>query len=291
MITNSFELKIDFERGTSDPARVFRSMASLIEATGRFDFDLVSAIACTIQTDLLLEDVQAGSLRTILSRALKAVDGEALKSGDWKQVIGSYLDRGRRRLIERLDAQPDVESKGQLLSIQNDLHVLAQETDIIFIPCYEPITLERLMKNIQNIGNAMAFLGEKDSALYILQGCDVTIPKGIEISPDLRREILVKESITSISEAILKVKKPDFIGRTMWQFKFSDRIIEAKIEDEPWVSDFQSREREVRPGDSLKVTLESTFDYGFSGDVVDAHYTVKEVHEIMKSERFNQLEF
>lgn len=289
-MTNIFELKIDFERGSGNPTRVFRSMTSLIEATSDFDSDLISSIGARVKTDLILEDIQTGSLRSQLSSALKEIDGEALRSGDWKRVLGTYLDKGRLTLIEKLDEKPKIESKEQLVLVQRELHKLALKTDAAFVPHYEPIALDRLLKDIQTFRMGMAYLGEKDAAFVILEGTKEQISKDIEINPDLRDEIMIKESISNTSDAILKVKKPDYIGRSMWQFRFSDHVIEAKIEDEKWLSDFQSRRQEVQPGDSLKVSLETTLDYGFSGDVVDSHYKVKKVYKIMRGGRFEQLE-
>lgn len=289
-MTNIFELKIDFERGSGNPTRVFRSMTSLIEATSDFDSDLISSIGARVKTDLILEDIQTGSLRSQLSSALKEIDGEALRSGDWKRVLGTYLEKGRLTLIEKLDQKPKIESKEQLVLVQRELHKLALKTDAAFVPHYEPITLDRLLKDIQTFRMGMAYLGEKDAAFVIVEGTKEQISKDIEINPDLRDEIMVKESIANTSDAILKVKKPDYIGRSMWQFRFSDHVIEAKIEDEKWLSDFQSRRQEVQPGDSLKVSLETTLDYGFSGDVVDSHYKVKKVYKIMRGGRFEQLE-
>lgn len=290
MEEDRFELKIDFERGTSDPARIFRSMSSLIEATNYFDGDLLSTFDVKIHTGLVLQDIQVGSLRSILSNALKAIDGDALKSGDWKKLMGHYLEKGRLKLIEKLDEKPKIESKEQLVSLQKDLHQIAEATDVVRIPHFQPIALPNLLKDVQSFRLAMGYLGEKDAAYFFLEGSNYEIPKRIEINPELRNEVLIKESITNSTEAIVKVKKPDYIGESMWQFKFSDHVIEAKIQDEPWLSNFQTRKEEVQPGDSLRVTLETTVDYGYGGDVVGTRYVITKVFHVIDGGRSEQME-
>lgn len=291
MEEDTFELKIDFERGTTNPARVFRSMTALIDATNYLDSDLVSSFEVKIRTGLVLQDIEVGSLRSILCNALKAINGDALKSGDWKKMVGTYLNRGRLKLIETLEEKPNVESKEQLVTLQKDLHALAESSDIAAIPHYQPIELPKLLKDIQSFRIGMAYLGEKDSAYYFVEGQNHSIPKKIEISPELRNEVLIKESITNSTEAIIKIKKPDYIGESMWQFRFSDHVIEAKIHHETWLADFQSRKIEAHPGDSLRVILETTVDYGYGGEVVGTHYRVTKVFHVIDGGRTNQLEF
>jgi hypothetical protein len=53
------EIRIEFERGTGDPTRVFRAMAGLIESTQLLDSHLAVSIGANVQTALVLQDVEA----------------------------------------------------------------------------------------------------------------------------------------------------------------------------------------------------------------------------------------
>lgn len=55
-----FELKIDFVRHSTDPARVFRSMAGLIDATTSYNTALASSLGVAADVELYLEDVRSG---------------------------------------------------------------------------------------------------------------------------------------------------------------------------------------------------------------------------------------
>lgn len=77
-----FAIQVDFPPGSPDPARVFRSMTQLIDAFQRLDRELVRTIDLSIEPVLLLEDVEAGRVKTWLRAVLESVDDTALKEGD-----------------------------------------------------------------------------------------------------------------------------------------------------------------------------------------------------------------
>ena len=53
--------------------------------------------------------------------------------------------------------------------------------------------------------------------------------KRMEISTELIREYLTKEKITSEGEKILKVKKPDYLGTSMWSFKYQIKLLMQRL--------------------------------------------------------------
>ena len=65
-ISDSFVLKIDYEKDSPRPSRVFRAMSELIEGFQSLDNNLVQAFPVKVSPVLLLEDIQVGSLRTVI---------------------------------------------------------------------------------------------------------------------------------------------------------------------------------------------------------------------------------
>lgn len=51
------------------------------------------------------------------------------------------------------------------------------------------------------------------------------------------------------------IKKPDYLGRSKWVFKYNGHSIEAKFEGEKWLQKFQNNEETLNPGDSLRVMM------------------------------------
>ena len=96
-------IRIDFERGSERPARVFNAMAGLIDVFQAIDADLAKSVSARIEPVLVLQEVEAGSIKTWLSSVIKSVDDEALKEGDWKKVVGTYLLKGKMQILKFLE--------------------------------------------------------------------------------------------------------------------------------------------------------------------------------------------
>lgn len=71
-------IEIDYKKNSENPSRVFRSMSDLIESFQRIDKQLVNIIDVNIQPVLLLEDVEAGSIKAWLRAAIKRIPDDAL---------------------------------------------------------------------------------------------------------------------------------------------------------------------------------------------------------------------
>lgn len=81
------EIRIEFERGVGDPSRVFRAMAGLIEATESLDSHLALSVGANVRTSLLLQDVEAASLKAKLKTVIEELPDEALKAGEVKKSL------------------------------------------------------------------------------------------------------------------------------------------------------------------------------------------------------------
>ena len=75
---------------------------------------------------------------------------------------------------------------------------------------------------------------------------------------------------------ILKIKKPDYLGDSKWQFKHGKKTMEMKILDDAWLNRFRMKQVTIAPGDSLRAIVKSEVKYDFSNDVIS------EKHEILK---------
>jgi len=87
-------------------------------------------------------------------------------------------------------------------------------------------------------------------------------------------------------ETILKIKKPDILLRTKWDFYYNDKLISAKIDDDGWLEQLHNREFKIGCGDSIKVILEQSFDLDSTMSLVEGseRYTVIKVIENIEFE-------
>ncbi|MDD7380436.1 MAG: hypothetical protein PUG39_04245, partial [Succiniclasticum sp.] len=85
------------------------------------------------------------------------------------------------------------------------------------------------------------------------------------------------EIIENDTECILKVRRPDFLGETEWDFRLQDQAIKGAIKDSEWLNRYLSRKVTVLPGDSLRVILHDTATYDPSGNLIKHKYYIKKV--------------
>jgi hypothetical protein len=278
---SEFYVQIDFQKGTGNPERVFQAMSDLIHTFRHIDQDLSSSIATTIHSKLILQDIEAGSIRARLRSILESIDDDGLKELDWKKLVGSYLVKGKYGILKFLEEKERIDNRKQIEDLRESLVNLAGEADIKKLPFYNPIPEARLIKDLQCLGNSLVPLLENDTVKFSGNGEIVIINKGFVVSPDAIEEILTERVLTGQYEVFLKVKKPDYLGQSMWEFKHEGKLVQAKILDVLWLRRFQNKEIHLGPGDSIRVLVEVKVNYDKYGDVISSHYTVLEVKEII----------
>jgi len=274
-------IQIDYQPGTPDPGRVFRSMAALIEAFHNLDRDLARAVIVAVEPEVLLERVEAGSIRAVLRTVLRQIDDDALRGLDWKPLIGQYLVAGKHRLLQWLDGRHGIHNRAEVVELQRELVDLAPHSieDRLLPPAEVP--LERLLADIEQISVAVVELKGDDAAYFVSAGDTTRIETGIRLTSDEIELLLTQETVSSDTELVLLVKKPDYLGNSRWEFKLGDHPIEAKMVDEPWLERFRRGDVVLRPGDALRALVNTEVSRGFERNIVAIRYEVLQVREII----------
>src|SRR3990170_8137343 len=122
----SFSLVIEFERHSPDPGRVFRAAEGLISLFQEIDRDLAGSIDSKIEPVMMLEDVEAGSLRIWLAQLVNSIDDEALKKLDWKPAVGIFLVKAKYKLVEWMNRSGEVKEYKDLAALSGELRQLAE---------------------------------------------------------------------------------------------------------------------------------------------------------------------
>lgn len=276
-----FALIVDFKKGVSSPTRVFLATADFIRAFESLDHALVKSIDSNIIPVMMLEDVEIGSLKIWLKYALRSTDDEALKSLDWKPAVGKYLVRAKYMFLRWLESDTSPRS---LPDLRKEIGSLAKETDVRQLPDYSLPDAAELIEVAQQVQKVKNRLGDEDKIYIENEGEQMEI--GIEIRSDIDElaKMSTKETITSPASAmILAVKKPDFLGNSKWEFRHGKRTISASIADERFLSDFQGRRRDVRPGDAIRCLVATEMSYGFDNELISESFTVVEVVEVLEN--------
>ncbi len=278
----AFAIEIDFVKGKGDPSRPFRAMVELTEALARFDRDLVKSVDTAIEPVLVLENIEAGSIKSWFMSVLRSTDDSALASGDWKKIVGVYVVKGKYSLLKWLSQAESVTDAKLLENIQAELLRLAEETDLRGLPGYTPMSRTRLAAHIADITVSLGYLDEDDSANYESpRDGTVQFNRALRVNDTDLTELLTARTLVNDDLMILKVKKPDFLGSSMWEFRHDGHPIEAKIADDVWLEKFHDGGAGVLPGSALKALVRVESLYDIENDALPPRYTVLKVYEVL----------
>ncbi|HXG53843.1 MAG TPA: hypothetical protein VNJ03_00550 [Vicinamibacterales bacterium] len=274
-------IRIAYVPGTLDPARVFRAMAGLIDAFHRIDRHLAQTVSVTVEPLVVLERVEAGSIRAILRTILTQVPDDALQNLDLRPILGQYLVRGKHRLLEWADGKQRVPSLPEVKELQQELRRQAPQTmtDRLLPPAVVPT--EDLLWDLEALSRAVAHLKGGDSAEFISRRDQTRIETRLVVTREDIESLLTQEMVTSENQMLLLVKKPDYLGNSMWEFRLGEKNIDAKMMDELWLERFRRSEIPLRPGDALRARVKTEIARGFEGEEVSVKYYVLRVSGVV----------
>ncbi len=283
-------IEIQFERGSKNPARVFRTMQELIETFHEFDRSLVRSIDSNIEPVLILEDIEAGSIKSWLSNLLEAVDDDALKNIDWKPAVGKYLVNAKYFAIDFLNDKTHISSASEVKQLENKIHEVAKETDVKWLPVYEKISTQKLLLSLERITSSLSHLQAPDEASYLISDDEkVNFNLEFKLVPESIEDLVTKDKIISKADMILKIKKPDYLGESKWDFRHGGRSFPAKVIHHEWLEDFQNRKINIRPGDSIRANVEIINKYDFDGELISTDYNILQVIEVIQLNSSKQI--
>ena len=283
LIKENYCIEIQFEKGSKDPSRIFRAMQEMIDTFNDFDKSLIKTIDSNIEPILILEDIESGSIRSWLSSLLGAVDDDALKNIDWKPAVGKYLVKAKYKAVEFLNDKTNITDVSEIAVLKDSIHKLAIETDVKWLPIYEKISTRELLNSVGKISSSLSNLQETDYASYLISETEkVNFNLDFKINSETIDDLVTKDKIVLESEMILKVKKPDYLGESKWDFRHGGKSFSAKIIHHEWLESFQNRRVDIRPGDSVRAKVENINKYDIDGELISTEYTILKVIEVIQ---------
>lgn len=278
-----FEVKFKFVPNSENPSRIFKSISEIIEAFYELDKGLLEYFTVKIEPKFMLDDIQTGSVRALIRTVVSSVDDEALKELDWKKLVGSFLVKAKYKILKNLEDKKEITTIDEVNEIEGEILGLAQETDVQKLPTYSAGSTRKLLGNIARLSDATKSLLPEDKIYYISSAGQVPINKDFNISSEAIQELLTHKIVKNEAELVLRVKKPDYLGQSMWDLHYEGKTIQVKIVDWSWLHKFHSRQIDLRPGDSLKAKVEVELWLGIDNSIVAEHYTISEVIEVIPS--------
>jgi hypothetical protein len=283
-IINRFELKLEFNKDTEDPSRLFRSFADLIDSIKELDTTLAQSINTSVSSKIYLDDIEKGSLIGKLWNHLVINDDNKLDDNDSsEEIINDFIDESRSKSLEFIESGKSQVS--DLENLANEIDEIAKEKGLAKTFNYAKLDILDLAKNLNEINDAVNKL-EEDEKFIVKNSKNKTeeITKGTDkINIEDVERALTTEEIKSESIIYYKIKRPDFLGDSQWEFKHGNKTLKIKILHVKWLEDFHQGGVIVVPGDSLKVKIKQNFKYNKNGYLISEKTEIVEVLEIRKN--------
>jgi hypothetical protein len=276
-----FGIEIEFKPNSPDPARVYRSMTNLIDACQLIDIKLAQSLNPELKPVLYLENIEVGSLTTFLRSVLESFDDDAIKNLEWKKLVGAYLVKAKRRMVDYLKDRETIQNSQEIYDLQRVISDAAREARTVELPKYRTLPAGEVAQSLLLLSEGTTPLGPDDHAKYLTPDGTVEINRSFRVTPERIEEVLTQQTVINPRDLILKIKKPDFLGDSMWEFRFDGRKLPAKVIDEKWLSEFHQGNVTLHPGDALDVAIEETIKYGYDKEVLATHYRVLQVRAVI----------
>ncbi len=287
-IGERFCLHIDYDSGVSDPARIFRALTGMIEAFESLDRHILRPISTSYEPEFMLDNFEVSSLKTRIVAVLKETDDEHLKDLEWKKIVGKHAVQVKYALINFLEGKTTIVSINEIKELEASIERTAEASGIKQLLEYSLPNTAELLTDISAFGEALQELSPNDRLALVAGKKTALLNTEFRLAPETIRELTTSQSLTNETTVILKVRRPDFIGDAQWEFRHGSQTLKAKIIDKAWLSAFHNRSIDIRPGDALKVRLETTETYDFHNEVSSTNHTITSVIAVINADEPDQ---
>ncbi|AZQ63091.1 hypothetical protein EI427_12840 [Flammeovirga pectinis] len=282
-ITNHIEIKLDYSPNSENPSRLFKSFAEVIDATSKIDSIFSKSVNSNYSQKLILEDIEKGSIVTKLIDWIKINPSNQIDDIQSDENIKNYIQNSREKTYKFIEDKKD--SPEDIQELKNDLESIAEENQVRGSFNYQPPNLIELAETINKISKATNELNDEESyQIKVEEGEPIKIKSDSkQINIDDVENILADNTLENESILFYKIKKPDFLSESQWEFKYGSKTIKAKIFDSEWLKKFQSGSVEVRPGYSLKVKAKSITKYDKNNKLISEKFEIIEILDVIKN--------
>lgn len=281
---SDIEIKIDFVEGGSS-ARVFDIAADLIRAFEDLDSVLLSSVDSQISTSLILEDVQKSSLKIFLRNLLRQADDEALKTLDWKPLVGQYLVKAKYIALQWLDRSIEEDEPAGIEDLTQTIGRLARDAEVRHLSTSTDVNPARLAQSLDEIQRTKEKFKPGEKLTITLDRSDYRVNLDATWLPSEHlQDVEAQQELSNTVDMLLVIRKPDLLGKSQWQFKHGKRSFSAPITDKEWLEEFHNGHHPLSPGDALRVRVKHTARYDEKGKLLEQLEEIVKVIAVIKPE-------
>ena len=139
-----------------------------------------------------------------------------------------------------------------------------------------------MLESLKDISVSLSPLVEGDRVKYIsLDHGESTFNPGLKLSSENIEDLIGRKTTVKQGEKILKIKKPDYLGESMWDFKYGQLTIQASILDKRWLADFHSGKIRILPGNLLRAIVSEYYRFEQNENLIGLSYRIERIDEII----------
>lgn len=277
-----YSITYNFNKDTRRPSDVFARMAVLTEGFAALDLLLISALNEELRSSAVLSGLEYSSIRAFIINVLRSFEDKDIEDLNWKRMIGKMLVKFKSAIIKFLDKDRPATNK-DLLELQAEILEIERETGIKAIPAYRPVGIANLANGLVMI-NAASIQTASDETIYIeTEDGNKMLSKKMVITEERKLEILTQETRVFKDKATLLVKKPDYLGNSMWDVIYGGHRESMKMGDLDFLMKFHGNhpDAHVMPGDSLEAEIDGAHSLGPGGEIIHKRYIIRKVDKVL----------
>lgn len=279
-----YSLKLGFRPGVENPSRLFFTMGSMIDSFKSMDQMLAYSLNAKFNFGQYLENIEISSIVSFIREKLEYDGQDDLGAVPNEEQVNEYFDSSKRAIIHTINTNSNIDRIEPIVELNKNIEKIANDTGMNAALLYIPQTQLLLIKEISTLTQSTSKLQNDETFTYSKDNDALEIQKECVVNEDSLRNYLVEETIDQTIPMVLKIKKPDLIGNSKWEFKFGKRTILAKIIDQGWNDKFLKGEISFKHGFAIKALVHEILKYDINGNLID------ESHEIIKVQKEFEIE-
>ena len=277
----NFELNYLFD----EKKNIFHSLEkvkTIYETLYEYDKLLVRHIYQSVNIEYSLIDLEYSSFKSKVEQLLKSIPDELLKKPDLKTLMGLFLIKAKYWLLKKVSENKTIDTKEQISEltdkINKELRSLAKDQKLISTDVSNYQILDLVTRLSIDSNN----LEEKETYQYKSKFGNAILKKGHFVDKVKILSELGAKNETSETTEIIKPKRIDLLSdETKWSCVLKGRTVPIKIIDKIWLDKYHKRAENISPGDTLKVSLKTTYEFNPNNPKTNISYEVTKVIEVI----------
>ena len=181
--------------------------------------------------------------------------------------------------------------KKSIKQLQKDIFDKSRKYELDKLKTYKTVPISKLAKSVSSLNTIFGSLTAKESITIKQDNQSIEPSYNSELSLKIFEEEITENTFTTQTPMILKIRKPDYLGESQWEFRHGGKTIKAQISDTEWLQDFQNAKIIAKPQDSLDCIVNIETKYDNNNELIDDCHEITKVNKVIAQDSSIQTSF